>query len=122
MRKKRFSGKIVLILAIFSFIVAMIEGSLYYTINNIFFKTLLILQNGINAFMFKPSISISDAIEFIEQNKHDAMYTVIGYLYGIAVFTAPYCTIATVYKIIESLLRVMVNFSKKKKWHHGKIN
>ena len=118
MRKKRFSGKIVLILAIFSFIVAMIEGSLYYTGNNVFFNTLLILQNGINAFMFKPSISISDAIEFIDQNKHDAMYTVIGYLYGIAVFTAPYCTIATVYKIMESLLRVMVNFSKKKKWHH----
>lgn len=117
MRKKLFSSKLILFLAIGSFIAAVLEGALYYSNNNLFFNTLLILQNGVNAFMFKPSISLMDAMHFMEQN-NDVLHSIVGYMYGVAVFTAPYCTVAAVYRLLENILRVMFRFRKNKKWQH----
>ncbi|MBR4555444.1 MAG: hypothetical protein IKO27_07610 [Ruminococcus sp.] len=117
MRKNFFSSKLILFLAIGSFIAAVFEGALYYSNSNLFFNTLLIFQNGINAFMFKPSISLTDAMNFIEQN-NDILHNVAGYMYGVAVFTAPYCTVAAVYRLLENILRVMFRFRKNKKWRH----
>ncbi len=117
MKKKRVSSKLILFLAIGSFVVAMLEGILYYANENIFFNALMILQNGINAFMFKPSISLTNAMDLIKQNG-DLLHTVVGYMYGVAVFTAPYCTVAAVYRVLENLLRVIFSFRKKKKWQH----
>ena len=117
MKKKRVSSKLILFLAIGSFVVAMLEGILYYANENVFFNALMIIQNGINAFMFKPSISLVNAMDLIKQH-NDLFHTVVGYMYGVAVFTAPYCTVAAVYRVLENLLRVMFSFRKKKKWQH----
>ena len=66
--KRRFvSKKLLMFLAVGSFLAAVFEGILYYRYSNVFFNALLILQNGISAFMFKPSISLSDAMQFTEK-------------------------------------------------------
>lgn len=117
MNKKFFSSRLILFIAIGSFIAAVMEGILYYSHSNLFFNTLLILQNGVNAFMFKPSISLLDAMRFMEEN-NDVFHSVVGYMYGVAVFTAPYCTVAAVYRLLENILRVMFRFRKNRKWQH----
>ncbi len=116
--KRRFvSKKLLMFLAVGSFLAAVFEGILYYRYSNVFFNALLILQNGINAFMFKPSISLSDAMQFLDQNR-DVLHSAAGYMYGVAVFTAPYCTVAAVYRVLENLLRVIFRFRKHKSREH----
>lgn len=106
-------GKILLILAIISFLIATIEGFLFYTHQNQFFRFLMIIENSINAFGFKPSISLNDAMELM-QTENTVIHSVVGYAYGFAVFTAPYCTLSFVYKILERLTRFIFRFRNKK--------
>jgi len=109
--------KLLLLLAILSFLGAVAEGCLYYADQPFFFRILLILQNGINAFAFKPSISISDAINLMTAHS-TPVYTVVSYIYGAAVFTAPYCTVAMIYKVLERLMHMVVTLRWQKRGEH----
>jgi len=107
------TNKALLILAVISFMIATMEGILYYGNQDTFFRVLLILQNSINAFAFKPTISLSDAYKFMLQNP-SAIYKITGYAYGLAVFTSPYCTVAAVYRILERMFQFVFSFRKHK--------
>ena len=117
MKKRIITSKSILILAICAFIAAVLEGALFYNHSNVFFNTLLILQNGVNAFMFNPTVTLADALKLMEQN-NDVLHNVVGYMYGVAVFAAPLCTVAAVCRMLENLLRVMIRFRKNRKWQH----
>jgi len=109
--------RFLLFLAVASFVIATVQGIIYYSGYDSFFKTLLVLQNSINAFGFKASITIKDIVAFI--NKDPGPYKIaIGYAYCIAVFTAPYCTVSFVYKFLERVLRLFIGFRRGKKCEH----
>jgi hypothetical protein len=95
------TNKALFVLAAVSFAVITIEGFLYYaSYPDAFFRFLMILQNTIKAFTFKANISLENARSFMLTDP-SPFKTVLGYLYMVCVFTAPYCTIATVYKVLE---------------------
>ena len=99
------TNKALFVLAVCSFAVIALEGVLYYaSYPDVFFRFLLILQNIIKAFTFKATISLENARSFMMEDP-TPFKTVLGYLYMIGVFTAPYCTIATVYKLLERALK-----------------
>ena len=110
--------KILLGLAIFSFIITFIEGCLYYeNIKNGLFRFLIIIQNSIKAFAFSTDISIEKMLSDVEA--HPGLFRmIIGYAYGIACFTAPYCTLTFLYKIMTKLLKANLVISKRKKYKH----
>ncbi|MBQ9898218.1 MAG: hypothetical protein IJM44_02025 [Ruminococcus sp.] len=113
--KTRFrTSKLLLILAVLSLIIATTEGLIYYQHEELFFKLLLVLQNGINAFAFKPTITLKDAIAFMHKDP-TPLRTGVSYAYGVAVFTAPYCTFAFVYRTLEKLLRFVFNLKGRRK-------
>ncbi|MBP5749230.1 MAG: hypothetical protein J6X24_00410, partial [Firmicutes bacterium] len=99
------TNKALFVLAVFSFLVITMEGILYYaSYPDVFFRFLMILQNTIKAFTFKANISLENARSFMLSDPAP-FKTALGYLYMICVFTAPYCTIATVYKLLERALK-----------------
>lgn len=110
--------KVLLGLAIFSFVITFIEGCLYYDdIENELFRFLIIIQNSIKAFAFRTDISIEDMLGDIVT--HPGLFRqIIGYAYGVACFTAPYCTLTFCYKIITKLLKINLFISKRKKYRH----
>ncbi|MBQ9907765.1 MAG: hypothetical protein IJM46_13450 [Oscillospiraceae bacterium] len=109
--------RLIFLLAILSFLIATAQGIIYYREYESFFKYLLVLQNSINAFGFKASVTIKDTVAFMEDNP-SALNKCIGYAYCIAVFTAPYCTISFVYKILQRLLRFIIFFRRDKHCRH----
>ena len=111
------TSRFIFVLAIVSFLIATAQGVLYYKKYDAFFKLLLVMQNSINAFGFKASVSIKDVIAFIN-NEPSLLNTVVGYAYCIAVFTAPYCTISFVYKFLERILRLIIGFRRRKNCKH----
>ncbi len=112
-RTKLFANKFILILAISSFAVSVLEGVLYYSDAQVFFRILLIFDNSISTFTFTPDISLEEALEFMDLH-NSFLYNVVGYLYGVAVFSAPYCTIAVAYKALENVLRFVFIFHRGK--------
>ena len=117
MKKDRNTHRFLLILAVMSFLIAAAQGMLYYSSYDLFFKILLVLQNGINAFGFKATISIKDVVAFIDKDP-SALKLTVGYAYCIAVFTAPYCTVSFVYKFLERMLRLIVGFRRGRNKEH----
>ncbi len=115
--KKKQRPSFLLALAIISFFIAALQGWIYYSSYDPFFKFLLVLQNGINAFAFKATVTIKDVVAFISANP-SLKNRCVGYAYCIAVFTAPYCTASFVYKFLERMLRFMVGFRKGGKEGH----
>lgn len=111
------TSRFIFILALVSFLIAAAQGVLYYKKYDAFFKFLLVMQNSINAFGFKASVSIKDVIAFMN-NEPSLINTVVGYAYCIAVFTAPYCTISFVYKFLERILRLIIGFRRGKNCQH----
>ena len=110
MKKKtsRQTGKVIFYLAIGSFLITLMEGMLYYSTEafpNPLFRWMMIVQNSIKAFGFSSNISIS-TVAGIMQESQDVVEIVVGYLYAIAMFMAPYCTVAYIYKVVEHLLRI----------------
>lgn len=105
-------------MAVASLVVSIAEGFVYYSsYQNPFFKVLMILQNSINAFAFKPGIAIKDVREALE--KTDSVWQhAIGYAYCVSIFTAYYCTLATVYKMLERALRFVFIFKRYKGKEH----
>lgn len=115
--KEHKTHRFLLILAVLSFIIAALQGAIYYQDYSFFFKVLLVLQNSINAFGFKATISIKDVVAFIEEDPTTVKRSV-GYAYCVAVFTAPYCTVSFLYKFLERVLRFIVTFRRGKNRDH----
>lgn len=109
--------RLIFLLAVLSFLIATAQGIIYYNKYDSFFKVLLVLQNSINAFGFKASVTIKDTVTFMKDNP-SALNKIIGYAYCIAVFTAPYCTISFIYKFLERLLRFIIFFRRDKNCRH----
>ena len=105
-------------IAALSLLISIVEGVIYYsTYENPFFKVLMILQNSINAFAFKPGIAIKDVREALE--KTDSVWVhAVGYAYCISIFAAYYCTLAAVYKLLEQALRFVFIFKRNKGKEH----
>ncbi len=113
-------GRFLIVLSIVSFLVTFAEGLCYYSTEvyrNSFFRFLLIIQNSIKAFGFKSEISIKDVLSVLNENA-SLLEAIIGYAYAVAVFTAPYCTLAFCYKVLEKWLRLRNWGIKHKKWKH----
>ena len=121
MKKKenKLGRKIIALLAGFSVVVAIIEGIYYYSAeyDNLFFRILLIMENCIKAFAFNASISLDDMLENIQENPN-FVKTAVGYLYGIALFAAPYCTAAVAYSFLERALRLVFRWHRSKDEEH----
>ena len=111
--KGLFKHKFILILTIFSFVAAYAEGIVFYPDDDAFFKFLMVLQNSISAFAFRPSIGLRDAMQKMVEDPN-TVKMVICYTYGLAVFTAPYCTVAAVYRLLENMLRFVFRIRKSK--------
>lgn len=114
-RKK--TTRLIFLLAVLSFLIATAQGLIYYSSYEPFFKLLLVLQNSINAFGFKASVTIKDTVAFIKDDP-SPLHKGIGYAYCIAVFTAPYCTISFIYKFLERILRFIIFFRRNKNCRH----
>ena len=109
--------RLIFILAVLSFIIATAMGLIYYKSYDPFFKLLLVLQNSINAFGFKATVTIKDAVAFMKDNPSIEVRSV-GYAYCLAVFTAPYCTISFMYKFLENVLRLIIGFRRGSNCNH----
>ena len=106
-KKKTQANKVLMLLAGLSFCIAMAEGFFFYdSCENEFFRFLLMLQNSMKAFVFNASISIESMLDSVSQNP-SPVKTAVGYAYGFAVFTAPFCSAAAVYKCLERALRLV---------------
>ncbi|MBP5377967.1 MAG: hypothetical protein J6Y64_00310 [Ruminococcus sp.] len=116
-KSRKNTTKLIFLLAVLSFLIATAQGIIYYRNYDSFFKVLLVLQNSINAFGFKASVTIKDTVAFMKDNP-SALNKGIGYAYCIAVFTAPYCTISFIYKFLERLLRFIIFFRRDKNCRH----
>ena len=112
--------KPLLCLAIISLAIALVEGFFYYDTVEYWdpcIRIMLIIQNGIKAFSFKADIDLRDIMSTIRESKSFFEFAV-GYAYSLAIFTAPFCTIAVLYKIFERVLRIRNwTFLKKNKTH-----
>lgn len=95
--------KILLGLAVFSFIVAFVEGILFYSAveyPNVFIRYMLIIQNTFRAFVFEPKIRIEDVIETLKSST--SMFIIaFNYVYLATIFIAPYCTLSFGYKFLK---------------------
>ena len=106
-KKKTQASKVLMLLAGLSFCIAMAESFFFYdSCENGFFRFLLMLQNSMKAFVFNASISIESMLDSVSQNP-SPVKTAVGYAYGFAVFTAPFCSAAAVYKCLERALRLV---------------
>lgn len=109
-KKVNFGGLLIAV-AILSFVITFIEGCLYYADYDPMFRGMLIVQNIINTFKFSPEIKLELCIEFI--NKNGGIFTtVVGYAYAVSIFTAPFCTIAAIYKVLEKVLSIVLDLRK----------
>ena len=111
------TNRLIFLLAVLSFLIAALQGAIYYKNYAPFFRILLILQNAINAFGFKATVTIKDTFAYMKDNP-TSFNTSIGYAYCIAVFTAPYCTISFIYKFLERILRFIIFFRRNKNCRH----
>ena len=116
-KSRKRTTRLIFLLALLSFLIATAQGLRYYQNYETFFKLLLVLQNSINAFGFKASVTIKDTVAFIK-NDPSPLNKGIGYAYCIAVFTAPYCTISFIYKFLEKILRFIIFFRRNKNCRH----
>ena len=115
--KKSRTTRIIFLLAVISFIIATLQGLIFYEKYETFFKLVLVLQNSINAFGFKATVTIKDVVAFINADP-TPLKKGVGYAYCIAVFTAPYCTISFIYKFLERILRLIIRFRRNKDCRH----
>ena len=99
------TNKALFVLAVASFAIITVEGLVYFSsYEEVLFRVLLILENTLKAFTFKATISLESARDFMLKDP-TPFKTVLSYLYMLCIFTAPYCTIATVYKLLERVLK-----------------
>lgn len=106
MKSEKIANKILLILAVISFAIAMAESLIYYAeySNYPLFYLVMVLQNSIQAFGFRTSISIQNVLKNLQDNA-GIIQTIVGYAYSVVVLVAPLCTLTALYKVFEMLLK-----------------
>ncbi|MBS7340958.1 MAG: hypothetical protein Q4C57_00065 [Bacillota bacterium] len=110
--------KILFGMAIFSFVITLLEGCVFYQyIENGVFRFLIILRNSIKAFAFETDITLEDMLVDVQENP-GVVRAIIGWAYGIACFMAPYCTLAFFYKLITKFLKINLFVARHRKYHH----
>lgn len=116
MRKKLFN-RILLIMAMISFGVAMVEGYFYYAEYAQYpvFRFMLMLQNSVEAFAFKADISIASVIENFGIQR-SALQVFVDCAYTVIVFVAPLCTMTFLYKVFETVLKWNIRIQRDKSW------
>ncbi len=104
--KKKFRKGLVLALAGASFVIALLEGLIYYKVykDTPIFELILVVQNGIKAFLFTPDIPAQEVLASLQEGAGTWRY-IVGCAYVAAVFIAPLCTTAAVARTVELLLR-----------------
>jgi len=115
--KKEKPGRVLLLaLAAASFLVAVLEGVIYYSKyqQTWFFELILVLQNSVKAFLFSPDLSAEDVLDSL-QNVAAGWEYIVGCAYVAAVFIAPLCTATAALRTIELLLRRGVRRSGREK-------
>lgn len=106
-KKQTQVDKLLIALAFISLIVSFIEGLFFYSAAKYphpLFRIMLIVQNSIRAFGFKSDISIKNIAE-IMANDPSLIERIVGYLYAVVLFIAPYCTLKVIYKFLDKLFR-----------------
>lgn len=105
MKKKNYS-KVLCILAAASFLIASIEGFLYYAEYADFglFRLVLTLQNSFKAFLFDPNLSAEDVLGTLTGTV-STFELYIGLAYVAAAFIAPLCTATALFVAAESFFR-----------------
>lgn len=120
MRKKQkekssyFIKYIIPTIAVFSFVICVLEGYFYYRLSegNLYVQILLNIQNVFKAFLFSPSISIEDAKILIKLQDPNVFKSLICYFYMAVIILAPICTAVAVLKTIEKTVRGWSNIFK----------
>ena len=78
--------KILFGMAIFSFVITLLEGCVFYQyIENGVFRFLIILRNSIKAFAFETDITLEDMLVDVQENP-GVVRAIIGWAYGIALW------------------------------------
>lgn len=114
-------GRFFIILAAASAVITLLEGVYYYhpeEYANPLFRWMMIFQNTIKAFGFRSEIGLREVVKKFGESR-GMFETAVDYTYTFAVFTAPYCTLTVVYKVLESLFRfrILPDFLWKKHVH-----
>lgn len=114
MKPKKY-GPILLVLAIASFITAIMEGFFYYARYSQYplFRLLMTLENGVKAFVFMPAIGIERVLDSMKDAP--AFQQVVGYAYGAAIFIAPLCTATALLILAELTARRLVSGWRRRK-------
>lgn len=106
--KRKYASNIILVLALFSFLIACLEGYFYYTAEYGEYRfawALMTLQNGLRAFLFSPTLSVADAFKKMATISPGPFEVFIAYAYGVAVFLAPVCSAGIVVLSFELFFR-----------------
>lgn len=97
------------------------EGFLYYRyVEDTAYKVFQVIQNCGDAFLFRPSIELGDALSFMTDHP-DLLSKTIGYLYGLGVFIAPLCTLTVLYRVVENMINRTFRKAQKKIGKHSAI-
>ena len=99
MKKK---NKILLVMAILSFLITFGEAYLFYENFREFglIHLLLSIQNGIKAFLFSPDIPAAEVLARLQENP-GSLQLCFGYAYVISTFLAPLCTASALLLVIK---------------------
>lgn len=117
--KRQKQNKLLLVIAIASFIIAIWEGYYFYAKYSAFpfWQFLLVMQNGIKTFFFMPKISLETILGIINAGGLTTVQTIVAHTYMVVIFLAPLCTVTTILKVLNVLLhlrnRIQRRFSKE---------
>ena len=117
MKRERFTG-VVLCLAIVSLVIALLEGWVYYaSCDNLFFRVMLALENGLKIFLGGDTISLSRVMAQIQEGSQ-WMVVGLGYVYGVICMVAPCCTLVVLYRILARVFRFSIRIHTTKGRQH----
>ncbi len=104
--KKRAYNKALTALAALSFLIASIEGYIFYReyADFWFFRILLTVQNSIKAFLFSPNISAEDVLKTLS-DAGSSLELYVGLAYVVAAFVAPLCAATALFVAAERFFR-----------------
>jgi hypothetical protein len=100
------------ILSIIALIPLTIEGIFYYCdylkIHS-FYAAMIILQNVIGGFLFKPEIKLEAAYKALLTYTDSSYYLglqIITYVYGVMIFVAHFCALAWIYEFLSKIFKI----------------
>ncbi len=113
--RKGFLNRILLIMAVISFAIAMVEGYFYYAeyASYPMFRFMLMLQNSVQAFAFNAEITVESIVEGFRWDR-PVIQVIVDYIYTVTVFIAPLCTMTFLYRVFETVLKWNIRMHKDK--------